>query len=257
MGQPIEDFASPAECVAARVAQGADRIKLLVSGIINFKLGAVTTPPQMSIDEVRALVQAARKARRQSFDHASGSQGVEHSIEGGVNSVEHGFFITDEQLAKMRDRNIAWVPTFAPVQLQIDRAADLGWDDTIVAHLQRIIEAHQKMLSKAYAMGVTILAGSDAGSCGVPHGVGLLQELVHMQNAGMPPMAVLRSATATSAATLDFPEPIGRIAPNHRSRFILTRHDPLQTIANLQQEKTILFDGSASHCEANPGPAGL
>jgi imidazolonepropionase-like amidohydrolase len=257
MGEPIEAHPSPDACVAARVAQGADRIKLLVSGIINFKLGAVTTPPQMSIEEVRALVQAARARGRQTFAHASGAPGVEHSIEGGVNTVEHGFFITDEQLAKMRDRRIAWVPTFAPVQLQIDRAKDLGWDDTVVAHLHRIIEAHQKMLARAHQIGVTILAGSDAGSCGVPHGIGLLRELVHMQIAGMPPMAVLRSATASSAGTLNFPERIGRIAPDHRSRFILTRHDPLQTIANLQREKTIIFDGSAIHCDGHPLTAGL
>ena len=50
MGEPIENHASPAACVAARVQAGADRIKLLVSGIINFKEGRVTTPPQMPID---------------------------------------------------------------------------------------------------------------------------------------------------------------------------------------------------------------
>src|SRR5204862_80098 len=47
MGKPIEDHASPAACVASRVAEGADRIKLLVSGIINFKEGRVTASPQM------------------------------------------------------------------------------------------------------------------------------------------------------------------------------------------------------------------
>ncbi|HEY1921714.1 MAG TPA: hypothetical protein VGG44_03025, partial [Tepidisphaeraceae bacterium] len=52
MGEPIEDYAGPANCVAARVAAGADRIKLLVSGIINFKEGKVTVPPQMPADEV-------------------------------------------------------------------------------------------------------------------------------------------------------------------------------------------------------------
>ena len=55
MGAPIEDHASPADCVAARVRDGADRIKLLVSGIINFKEGRVTAAPQMPVEEVRAL----------------------------------------------------------------------------------------------------------------------------------------------------------------------------------------------------------
>src|ERR1019366_9525017 len=108
--------------------------------------------------------------------------------------------ITEEQLAKMRDRRIAWVPTFAPVQVQIDRASEMGWSDEVVGHLKRIIEAHQKMLRKAQEMGVTVVTGSDAGGCGVPHGIGFLQELTQMEAAGMRSMNVLRSATGTSAS---------------------------------------------------------
>jgi len=255
MGQPLEDHDSSADCVASRVAAGADRIKLLVSGIINFKVGQVTTPPQMSIEEVREIVAAAKQHGRQTFAHASGTEGVEHSIEGGVNTVEHGFFITEEQLRKMRDRQIAWVPTFAPVQLQIDRAKDLGWSDEIVGHLKRIIDAHQKMLRRAHELGVIIVAGSDAGSCGVPHALGLLQEMHQMEQAGLPAMAVLKSATGTSAATLAFPEKIGRIASGYRARFILTRHDPTETVANLQKTKSVIFDGQcvlhAEHMSAD------
>lgn len=257
MGAPIEDHASPEACVRARIADGADRIKLLVSGIINFKEGKVTTPPQMPIDEVRALVTASRERGRQTFAHASGTDGVEHSIEGGVNTVEHGFFITEDQLAKMRDRDIAWVPTFAPVQLQIDRASDLGWSDEIVGHLKRIIASHQDMLRKAHERGVTIIAGSDAGSCGVPHAVGLLDEMSQMERAGMPTLAVLRSATGASAATLDFPEPIGTIAPGRKARFILTSNDPTSGVSNLRKPKSVYFDGRLIESGDSSDLAGL
>jgi imidazolonepropionase-like amidohydrolase len=245
MGEPMEDHASPADCVAARVRAGADRIKLLATGIINFNAGKVTTPPQMSADEIAQLVAAARSHGKQTFAHASGADGVENCIEGGVDTVEHGFFITPDQLARMRDRNIAWAPTFAPVQLQIERAKDLGWSDEVVGHLKRIIDGHRAMLLRANEIGVTILAGSDAGSCGVPHGIGLLQEMAQMEQAGVPAMAVLRAATGASAVRLAFPDPIGRIAPGCRARMIFTRHDPSETVANLLMEKTILFDGAA------------
>jgi imidazolonepropionase-like amidohydrolase len=257
MGSALEDFASPADCVAARVAGGADRIKLLVSGIINFKEGRVTVPPQMPIDEVKAFVEAAQSYGKQTFAHASGTEGVEHSIEGGVNTVEHGFFITEEQLKKMRDRQIAWVPTFAPVQLQIDRADELGWDEVVVGHLKRIVASHQDMLRRAHELGVIVVAGSDAGSCGVPHGIGFIEELCHMERAGMPAMAVIRAATGTSAATLAFPEKVGRIAVGCRSRFILIEHDPLATVANLHRSKTIFFDGAAIGCPDNLDADGL
>lgn len=257
MGAPIEDHDSPAACVKSRIAHGADRIKLLVTGIINFKEGKVTTPPQLSIDEIKEIVETAREYGKQTFAHSSGADGVEHCIEGGVNTVEHGFFLTREQLAKMRDRQIAWVPTFAPVQLQIDRAADLGWDDVIVSHLKHIIDGHRESLRRAHEMGVTVLAGSDAGSCGVPHALGLLQEMHQMEQAGMPPMAVLRSATGVSSQTLRFAEKVGRIAPGYRARLIITRHDPSATVANLQKDKTILFDGHAITCDGTNNTDGL
>lgn len=257
MGSPIEDFPSPTACVAARAAGGADRIKLLVSGIINFKEGRVTVPPQMPAEEVRALVEAARAHGRQTFAHASGADGVENCIEGGVNTVEHGFFITEDQLKRMRDRQIAWVPTFAPVQLQIDRAEELGWDDVVVGHLKRITASHQAMLRRAHELGVPVIAGSDAGSCGVPHGIGFIEELCHMERAGMPSMAVIRAATGVSASLLDFPEKIGRIAPGCRSRFILTEHDPFATVANLRKAKMIVFDGAAVTCPDALDPDGL
>lgn len=257
MGEPIEDHAGPAECVAARVAAGADRIKLLVSGIINFDAGRVTAKPQMPPDEVRQLVQAAQAHGRQTFAHASGADGVENSIEGGVTTVEHGFFVTDEQLARMRDRGIGWVPTFAPVQLQIDRAAEIGWSEKIADGLRRIIDGHRRSLAKAHDMGVRIVAGSDAGSCGVAHGLGFLEELVHMERSGVPPAAVLLAATGRSAEALAFPQPIGRIAAGYRSRMILTPHDPLATVANLMCDKVILFDGRAIRGNRNDQVDGM
>ncbi len=257
IGEPIEDHRTAADCVAARVAAGADRIKLLVSGIINFKAGRVTAPPQMSADEVAALVAAARDCVRQTFAHASGAEGVENAILGGVTTVEHGFFITRDQLARMRDEQIGWVPTFAPVALQRDRAAELGWNAEVVRHVDRILTSHAEMLCHGHEIGVPIVAGSDAGSCGVAHGLGFLDELVHMERAGLSPLAVLQSATGTSARLLNFPDPIGRIAPGHRARMILTNHDPLASVANLRREKTILFDGQAIDCPERLDPRGL
>lgn len=257
MGEPIEDHPTLEACVAARVRDGADRIKLLVSGIINFKAGRVTAPPQMSTEEVAGLVRAAKHHNRPTFAHASGADGVENSIEGGVDTVEHGFFVNDEQLRKMRDRDIAWVPTFAPVQLQIDRAADLGWSEEVVGHLRQIIDSHQRMLRRAETLGVKVLCGSDAGSCGVPHGIGFLDELCHMETAGMSTMAILRAATGISAQMLRFPEPIGQLAPDFRSRLILTAHDPLRTVSNLRKPKIILFDGEAIESPAALSLEGL
>lgn len=257
MGGALEDYATPADCVAARVTAGADRIKLIPTGIINFQKGAVTTEPQMTTDELRQLVAAANAAGRQTFAHASGDAGIERVIEAGVDSVEHGFFVRDDQLARMRDRRTAWVPTFAPVQLQVDHAARFGWDAGVVGNLQRILDQHAASLVKAHAMGVLIVAGSDAGSCGVAHGTGLLFELELMQRAGLSPLAVVNAATGVSAGRLGYHQKFGRIEPGHLSRFILTRHSPLATVANLRREKTVVFDGRVFATTDHPDTSNL
>ena len=146
MAEPIEDFAStPRQCVEARVKAGADRIKLIPTGIINFKKGAVTAEPQMTTEELPEFVAAAKIVRpSRRFAHASGDAGIDRAIDGGVDSIEHGFFVRDDQLAKMRDRQIAWVPTFAPVQEQVDHADRMGWDAEVVANLKNILDAARR-----------------------------------------------------------------------------------------------------------------
>ncbi len=243
MADALENYPSPHACVAARVAAGADRIKLIPTGIINFKKGAVTSEPQMTIAEVTALVTAAKSFDRQTFAHASGDVGIDRAIDGGVDSVEHGFFVRDDQLARMRDRQTAWVPTFAPVQEQVDHADLMGWDSAIVSNLRKILDGHAASLVKAHAMGVLIIAGSDAGSVGVAHGLGLLYEMELMERAGLPALAVINAATGTSSGRLGYKEKFGRIAPGYLSRFILTRYSPLETVANLRRPRTVVFDG--------------
>ena len=258
MAEPIEDCASPAACVEARVNAGADRIKLIPTGIINFKKGAVTTAPQMSEEEIRALVAAAQSFGRQTLAHASGDEGIEHAIEGGVDSVEHGFFVRDDQLAKMRDRAIAWVPTFAPVQKQVDHAGRMGWDSEIVSNLQRILDQHAASLVRAHSMGVTVLAGSDAGSVGVAHGLDFIYELELMERAGLAPLAVLNAATGAGSRRLAFREKFGQIRTGYLSRFLLTRHSPLEAVGNLRKPKLIIFDGTVFGCDASAlDPNGL
>ncbi|HVU33880.1 MAG TPA: amidohydrolase family protein [Opitutaceae bacterium] len=257
MADPIENHASARDCVAARVTAGADRIKLIPTGIINFKQAAVTSEPQMTTEEVAAIVAAARSFDRQTFAHASGDTGIDRAIDGGVDSIEHGFFVRDDQLAKLRDRQTAWVPTFAPVQRQIDHADIMGWDATIVANLRGILDRHAASLVRAHAMGVLIVAGSDAGSYGVAHATGFLYELELMERAGLPSIAVINAATGVGAGRFAYREPLGRIAPGSRSRFIVTPYSPLTTISNLRKARTVVFDGAVLSADESFSDRGL
>lgn len=255
MGRPVEEYPSIQACVEGRIAEGAHRIKLLATGIINFEKGAVTTKPQMPVEELTEFVRAARARGRQTFVHCSGNDGVANCIGARVDTIEHGFFVDPGQLAQMRDADIAWVPTFAPVQFQVDRPEACGWSREICANLQRILDGHAASLVKAAELGVRIIAGSDAGSHGVPHGRGLLDELVLMERAGLSPRRVIHAATGAAAARLGFAEDFGVLRAGAKARFILTEADVQATVANLRQPKTVVFDGEvfAAGDDARPG----
>ena len=243
MGRPVQEHADIEAAVAARVAEGAQHIKLLATGIINFEKGAVTARPQMDAAELTQAVAAARRHQRQVMVHCSGHDGVENCIAAGVDTIEHGFFVSDEQLARMRDQDIAWVPTFAPVQFQLEQASVLGWSDTVRGHLRRILDAHAARLRRAVELGVRVIAGSDAGSHGVPHGSGFLRELELMEEAGMPTRAVLHSATG-AAARLHLNEPVGTLQVGGAPRFLLTDAPVLSDIRQLRRPFVAVMDGA-------------
>ena len=257
MGEPIESFPSPRQCVDARVKAGADRIKLIPTGIINFKKGTVTAEPQMTTEEICELAGVAKSFGKQTLAHASGDRGIENVIDGGVDSIEHGFFVRTDQLSKMRDRQIAWVPTFAPVQKQVDHANLMGWDAEVVVKLERILDQHAAALVKAHELGVQIIAGSDAGSYGVKHGLGLLEELELMERAGLPPLAIINSATGTPSKQLAFKERFGQIKTGFLSRFILARYSPLESVANLRRHRFVIFDDTVFESDENVDSSGL
>jgi imidazolonepropionase-like amidohydrolase len=257
MSDTLEAHTDAASCVASRVAQGADRIKLIPTGIIDFTKGEVTAKPQMSASEVAAIVTASKYHHKQTFAHASGVAGIENAIAGGVDSVEHGFFVTDDQLMKMRDQNIAWVPTLAAVQKQVNHADSLGWRDETIGHLKRILDLHAKSLSKGNEIGVTIIAGSDAGSYGVAHGVDFIYELILMAKSGLTNIDVVNGATGISSQRLGYYEQIGQLKAGYKSRMIFTEHNPLDDMANLMKSKWSLFDGSIFKSDPNDDLQGL
>ncbi len=241
--QPVEEYADGAACVAARLRDGADHIKVVPTGIINFAKGAVTAAPQFSTEDVRALVQASHARKRLVMAHASGDAGIECALEGGVDTIEHAYFVRDDQLARMRDRRTAWVPTFTPVREQLDHADQMGWSAEIVDHLKRILDGHAASLARALAMGVPVLVGSDAGSCGVAHGEGLVYEMELMQAAGMSPLDVLCQATEGNRLALGLDVSLGALSAGRRAAFICTEADPFTSVSALRCPYSVMANG--------------
>ena len=257
MADALENHESPEECVASRVRLGADRIKLIPTGIINFQKGQVTSEPQMTSEEVTRLVKAAKHLADKPLPMPPG---IKESI-----ALWTGKWIpssTDFLFAKINWRacvtnKLPGCPPSPPVQAQVDHTARMGWDDQVVSNLRRILEQHAISLVKAHEMGVQIIAGSDAGSYGVPHGLGFYYELELMQRAGLSPLSVINAATGNSSQRLGYKEKFGKIRQGYQSRFILTEFSPLESVTNLRKPKLVIYDGVVSESAAETSLVGL
>jgi imidazolonepropionase-like amidohydrolase len=188
-----------------------DEIKLILTGIIDFDAGAVTDEPQFDAEAAALVVATAHQHARKVLAHCSGARGLAVAVAAGVDSIEHGFFMDRQTLARMRDRAIAWTPTFCPVHFQWAHPEAVGWSLQTVDNLRRILDGHAKQLRAAHEMGVRLLLGTDAGSMGVEHGLAVADEIGHFVSAGLPIGAAL--AAATSAARRHFGEPCPTLAP--------------------------------------------
>lgn len=240
MAREVRD-AREIEDVVSEAAIHADDIKVLMTGIIDFDAGEVKGAPQFSLEEARCIAAVARSFGRLTFAHCSGADGINIAIEAGLNSIEHGFFMTREQLQKMAKLAIAWVPTFSPVNFQKERPELLGWSAQTVDKLDRILEAHWKQLEYAYEIGVPVLVGSDAGSIGVRHGLGYIEELILMASAGVKLTKILHSATV-------LPRKLWHCAPvdiktGAVAEIVLLDSSPFDDISALERIVAVYKDG--------------
>lgn len=232
--------------------EGADDLKIILTGIIDFASGMVKGEPQFDERSLALMVATAHGRGLRTFAHCSGSSGLEVAVAAGVDSIEHGFFMSREILVRMAEKGIAWVPTFSPVRFQWAHPELAGWNAVAVAHLRRILDEHLRHLRIAHEVGVALVAGSDAGSIGVRHGRGLVDELFFFLEAGLPLAAVLESATSRPRRLWGMGD--GLLRPGSPADLVLLGGDPFEEHRQLLQVAAVFRSGrpvgdspSASH----------
>lgn len=231
----------PIETLMNAIAPAADEFKILLTGIIDFEAGAVKGTPQFSADEAGRIARCARSLARRTFVHCSGADGIEIALGAGFDSIEHGFFVTRSQLQRMAERGVAWVPTFSPVHFQWAHPQILGWSAQAAGHLRRILDEHALRLNEAYALGVPVMVGSDAGSHGVPHGQGLIDEIERMAEAGIGIEQLLASATTLPRAAWGC-DPAS-IEAGAKADLVLLQASPMDDLRALRTVSAVYHEG--------------
>jgi imidazolonepropionase-like amidohydrolase len=219
--------------VRREVKYGADWIKLYATGTLRH-IDPVTLESlsQVSVEDVKAVVEEARRWRRDVAAHAYGGPGARNAVLGGVRSIEHGMLLDEEILKLMVERGTFWCPTLS-VYLP-----DSPEDSTELR--RRIIARHKEVFQRAMALGVKICFGTDVGA--FEHGTGA-REFVLMSDYGMKPLDAIRSATTRAAELLRMEKQIGSIEPGKFADVIAVEGNPLEDIRALQKVVFVMKGG--------------
>lgn len=227
------------EAVRARYQSGADLIKLTVTGGV-LSVAKSGQNPQFMMDELEAIVATAKDYEMKVTVHAHGKQGMLRAIAAGVDSIEHGTYMDDEVMNAMKANGVYYVPTITAGKSVAERAKIDGFFPAVVRPKAAAIGPQiQGTFAKAYAAGVKIAFGTDAGV--FDHGENA-REFVYMVEAGMPALEAIRSATR-EAATLLGADDIGTIEVGKRADIVAVDADPLADISVLGNIDMVMKDG--------------
>lgn len=180
LGRGISEKREIKKVIDEITSVGADFIKIVNSGIISLKGGVHITPGGFPLEELKILCNESKKRNLEVACHVNGDSAIKNAVEAGVSSIEHGYFVSNETLHMMKDRNISWTPTVFALL-----AYSLMLLPSEKQHIERIIENHLASINYAASIGVKLNIGTDSGSMGVKHGNSFFDELQLFQKAGL------------------------------------------------------------------------
>jgi imidazolonepropionase-like amidohydrolase len=206
---PIQGICSgPEDCrraVRYQMKWGADVIKIAASGGVLSESDPVDVP-QLTLDEMKAIISEAHAWRRKVAAHCHGDAAARLAIEAGVDSIEHGSFLTEDTLKLMKAKGVVLVPTRITVEWVLKEAET--YPPVIAAKARAAAAAHTNMMKNALRIGVPIALGTDAGV--YPHGMNG-QEFGLYVNLGMSPAQALLSGTRDDAKLLGIEADVGTL----------------------------------------------
>ena len=157
-----------------QVQNGSKVIKISATGGVYGRLeGEDVGTTELNRDEIEVICKEAHKFGLKVAAHAISEEGIWNCLEAGIDTIEHGHFLTEKAMQIMKEREIFWVPTLY-VYRQI--AEGKGLPEYAVKKAKNIIEVHRETFMKGLRIGVPLTAGSDAGSPGTPHVFQLVEQ---------------------------------------------------------------------------------
>lgn len=200
----------------------------------------VTSPANLT-----KVINAAHAEKKKVASHASLTSAIDHSIEAGADTIEHGIFITDKQLQTMSEKSIIFVPTLADSLFLDPKLSSVKR-----SHAEGMTIRNCQNIRKAKARHVQIAFGSDnffsLEKFGFSFGEATMRMLIEMEKCGLTRNEVLMSATSIAAKTAGREDEIGSLKKGAYADFIVLKKDPRATLLSLFFPHAVYKSGKPS-----------
>jgi len=228
------------KAVRQRYKNGADVIKITATGGV-LSIAKSGHNPQFTLEEIQSITSTAKNYGMSVAAHAHGDEGMKLAIIGGVNTIEHGSFMSEETMQLMIENNCYLIPTISAGRQVAEKAAQPGFFPPIIAKKAlEIGPKHQATMAKAYKKGVPMGFGTDAGV--FPHGMNAI-EFGYLLEAGIPVKESLKAATITNAMLLGMSNELGQLKEGFFADIIAVDENPMKNVKTLENVVFVMKNG--------------
>jgi imidazolonepropionase-like amidohydrolase len=237
-GVQIVDGADAARvAVREQISHGADWIKVYSDRSYRVREdGVLDDIPTFTLEELKAIVDEAHRQRHKVASHAMALYGVHNSIEAGVDSIEHGNYIAEEDIKAMVAHGTFYVPTIYVGAYVAEGRAAAGAPVWV-----KMLSIHEETFRRALKAGVKIAFGTDAG--GFAWTVNPAKEFSYMVKWGMTPAQAFRSATVSAAELLGWSDQVGSIEAGKFADIIAMPGDPMADVSEFEKVDFVMKGG--------------
>jgi imidazolonepropionase-like amidohydrolase len=236
--QEVDGADGARRAVREQISHGADWIKVYSDRsyrvVGNDMLDDI---PTFTLDELKAMVDETHRERHKIASHAMALQGVHNSVEAGVDSIEHGNYIADEDLKTMVQKGIYYVPT-----IYVGEYVAAGRANSGAPVWLKMLDIHEKTFRRALKAGVKIAFGTDIG--GFDWHINPAREFAYMVKYGMTPEQALRAATVNAADLLGWSDKVGSLQTGKLADIVAVQGNPLEDVTRLEHVAYVMKNGS-------------
>jgi imidazolonepropionase-like amidohydrolase len=224
---------------------GADLIKFMATGGV-LSEGDDPAMAQYSPEEMKAIVDTAHELGRKVAAHAHGAAGIKYAVLAGVDSIEHGSYINDEDIQLMKQHGTYLVPTIWLGDWLLENYQHLGFTPNMAEKMKTVMPIARKNVAHAFQSGVKVAFGTDAAV--YPHGMNA-HEFAVMVKLGMTPLRSIQAATLNAADLLGWSDRVGTLEAGKFADLIAVNGDPLSDVRVLESVKFVMKGGEVVKSE--------